>query len=491
MKKAVPPILLQVRQYLAEENVEGYLVGGYIRDSLLGRTSADLDFAVRGDAAAVARAISAALRGKYLVLDEVNRVYRVVLGRRGPCLDFSSFQRIEEDLARRDFTIDAMALGSEHWQYMVAAENLVDPFGGVADLGASHLRTVSDRVFVEDAVRLLRAVRLAGELGMTISAGTEGLMRRDAALVSGIPGERVRDELVRIFSIPGVARWVKLMERTGVLLAVFPELVPAKGFEQKGVHHWDVLTHSLNTLGAAEFMIRQGPWEYAGEDLLAPVPWTDEITTHFSQRVGKGSTRATMLRIASLFHDVAKPQTKTVEAGGKWHFFGHAPQGARTARSALERTRFSRREAELVELEIVHHLRPWQMAQGGLPTRRAIYRYFRDTGDAGIDIFLLSLADFLATHGPALDLDEWNRQVGLMKYVFEEHRMQARSGDTRIIDGHDMILSLGLKPGPVVGKLLAAVDEARATGEIGSREEALQFARDRMLAMNGAKGEGR
>jgi len=476
-----PSSLKAVADILAQSGVDAYIVGGYLRDALLGRKGADIDFAVAGDAGNTARMVADRIGGRYVVLDEANRVYRVAVaeGDRALCFDFSAFDGdINSDLARRDFTVDAMAVRVGDWAGEGFSEKAIDPFGGMRDISAGRLRTVADSVFRDDPARLLRAVRLAGELGLTMTPETEALVRRDVDMVSNVAGERVRDELVKVLSLYQASRLVSRMNELGLLVAVFPELGPAKGFEQNGVHYWDVLDHSLNTVAAAEFLVRQGEWEFASQDVLSSVPWSEESVAHFGSRVGKASTRAVMLKIAALFHDVAKPQTKLVQEDGRWHFFGHASLGAGIIKSVLERTRFSRREVEMVETEVTHHLRPWQLTQGEIPTRRAVYRYFRDTGDTGIDIFFLSLADYLATHGPRVSLEDWQRQVRLMEHVFAE-RMRQRDESTpiRIIDGHDMMLSLGLKPGPVLGRILAVVDEARATGEINTREEALAFAR--------------
>ncbi|MDO8472595.1 MAG: HD domain-containing protein [Dehalococcoidia bacterium] len=484
-----PPSIAAMHELLLQLRMEAYLVGGYVRDSLLGRESPDIDMAVRGDALYVARTMAEELGGRFVLLDRDNNIGRVVfnLPKGYLCLDISSYaDSIESDLARRDFSVDAMAVEVSDWIARGPSARLIDPYQGRADADARLLRAIGDSVFRDDPVRLLRVLRLGSELGLRIEQETELLIRRDATLVASVPGERVREELVRILNVSGAAGSLVRMHQMGLLLAVFPELTPASGFEQNGAHTWDVLTHSLNTVLAAEYLIRQGDWEYGPEDLKSGVEWPEETSAHFAGQVGHGSTRATMLKLAALFHDVAKPQTKSVHEGGKWHFYGHPQVGAALVRSALERLRFSNREIELVETEVLHHLRPAQMTQGDVPTRRAVYRYFRDTGGAGRDVFFLALADYLATYGPRLDSIDWERQTGLMRHVFAECRRQgAETTDRKLIDGHDMIVSFGLVPGPHLGALLAAVEEAQAAGEISTREEALALVQ-RQIESGGA-----
>jgi poly(A) polymerase len=193
-----------------------------------------------------------------------------------------------------------------------------------------------------------------------------------------------------------------------------------------------------------------------------------------------------LLKLAALLHDVAKPQTKAVAEDGRVHFLGHGRLGAAVAAGILERLRFSGKEIKLVEVMVREHLRPTQMSQEGLPTHRAIYRYFRDTEGAGIDTLFLSLADHLATRGPNLEISGWREHARVVEYVLSQHFAQERLiVPTKLISGHDLINTFGLNPGPKIGKLLEAVREAQASGEITTREEALSYIREHRLTKAG------
>ncbi|GAH96198.1 unnamed protein product [marine sediment metagenome] len=266
------------------------------------------------------------------------------------------------------------------------------------------IRTVAETAFESDAARLLRAVRLAAELGFSIDKETEALIRRQSYLIARVAGERVRDELLRLLAIPQAEQLLPYLDKLGLITAMIPELAQAKGVEQPKEHFWNVFDHSLRTVIAVDFLLRQGICEYASEEVLAAAPWSAELAQHFALEVSSGSTRRLLLKLAALLHDIAKPQTKAIDARGRMRFLGHAKEGAVITATILERLRFSAKEVKLVETMVRYHLRPGQMTQNELPSPRAIYRYFRDTEEAGIDILFLSLADHLATRGPQLNM---------------------------------------------------------------------------------------
>ena len=249
-------LLATVNTLLAEQGIKSYLVGGFVRDWLLDRQTADVDIAVCGDALSIAQDVAEAVDGRYVLLDEANRVARVVVANGQTWhLDFSSFSDgIQNDLARRDFTIDAMAFELE--DLISGSAQLIDPFSGESDLNKRLVRAVNHRVFVEDSARLLRGVRLARELGFKIEPETETLIRKDCRKAKLVPGERLREELVRILALPGSGEMVRYLDDLGLLTEVVPELKELKGAEQPKEHYWDVFDHSVEAMAAAEFLLR-------------------------------------------------------------------------------------------------------------------------------------------------------------------------------------------------------------------------------------------
>ncbi|MFC2057139.1 CCA tRNA nucleotidyltransferase [Chloroflexota bacterium] len=490
-------LLSKVGDFFAGQDIEVYVVGGFVRDLLLERDTADIDIAVASDALEVAPKVATALGGKYVLLDEVNRVGRVVLMNKGAPsskvkleLDFSTFKgKIEQDLARRDFTINAIAVSLSQFRKGFSDVQLVDPFNGWEDLRQGIIRVVAETAFASDAARLIRAVRLAAELGFSIDMKTETLIQHYSYLIASVAGERVREELLRLLSIPGGGKFLTYLDELGLLTAVFPELVQTKEVRQPKEHFWDVFDHSLQTVTAVDFLLRQGAWEYAGGEVLAAVPWSAVLAQHFDQEISSGSTRRSLLKLAAFLHDVSKPQTKAL-VNGRIRFLEHAKEGAAIAANILEKLRFSTKEIKLVEMLVRHHLRPSQMSQGGLPTHRAIYRYFRDTEEASIDTLFLNLADHLATRGPNLDLANWQEHTRLVDYVIGQHFNQENIvHPPKLVDGHDIINIYSMIPGPEVGEVLEAVREAQASGEVATRQEALSFLDRLVTSPRSLKGE--
>ena len=492
-------LLTKLSNLLAEQDIQSYVVGGFVRDVLLGRDTADIDIAVAADALEIAPRVATALGGKYVPLDRINRVGRVILVDKGESstkgqwkLDFSTVKgTIEQDLAQRDFTIDAIAVDLSQLGKDYTDVPLIDPFNGWNDLHQGAIRTVAETAFESDAARLLRAVRLAAELGFSIDKETEALIRRQSYLIARVAGERVRDELLRLLAIPQAEQLLPYLDKLGLITAMIPELAQAKGVEQPKEHFWNVFDHSLKTVIAVDFLLRQGAWpkdsgsgeKHTSEEVLAATPWSAELAQHFALEVSSGSTRRLLLKLAALLHDIAKPQTKAIDAQGRMRFLGHAKEGAAITATILERLRFSAKEVKLVETMVRYHLRPGQMGQNELPSPRAIYRYFRDTEEAGIDILFLSLADHLATRGPQLNMAQWQEHSRIVNYVLTQRFEQAALVvPPKLVDGHDLINIFGMSPGPKIGEFLEQVHEAQASGEVATREEALSYIRERLLS---------
>lgn len=490
MQTDIVLILNKISSLLDRQEYQSYAVGGLIRDWFLDRETNDLDIVVNGNAIDIASEVAKAMKGKFVLLDDVNGIARVVVskGEQIWYVDLSSFSDgVESDLTRRDFTINAMAAELKQFVNVVSRRlkqneeivkqsgmKLIDPFSGEKDLKNGIIRSVSEKIFEVDAVRMLRAVRLADELNFAIDPKTEALIRCHSHLVSKVPGERIREELLKIVNLSNTAHYLYYLDELSLLLALVPELAEGKGVEQPKLHFWDVFDHSLQTVAAIEFLIREHDWEYGSEEILTDAPWLDRVKEHLDEEVSSGSTHRTLLKLGGLFHDVAKPMTKSVDNAGRTHFYGHAKEGADMTAAILGRLRFSNREISLVESLVYHHLRPMQMSSEGMPTQRAIYRYFRDVDDAGIDILILALADYLASRGPLLDMEEWKKHCRLINYILtERERQQAKILPAKLVDGHDLINTFSLTPGPLIGELLDLVQEAQAGGELTTKEEAL------------------
>ncbi|UCG55307.1 MAG: HD domain-containing protein, partial [Dehalococcoidia bacterium] len=378
-------LLSRLEDSLANYDIRAYVVGGFLRDLVIERDTADIDIALEADVLQIVPRLADNLGGKFVSLDERNKICRIVLsgvntypGDKQRQIDFSTIENdIKDDLSRRDFTIDAMATDLNKIVKGAATSDIIDPFNGLQDIEKQVIKTTSDTVFKKDAVRLLRAVRLADELSFTISPATEDLMRRNCHLIATVAGERVREELLRLLVNVESSRLLLYIDDLGLLTNLIPELVEAKGVEQPKEHQWTVFNHSVRAIDAIDFVLRKGNWQYTSIEVLNYINWSSELAEYFKVKVSSGSDRRLLLKLAALLHDIAKPQTKMINAQGKIRFRGHPKQGAPIAASILERLRFSTREVKLISAIVYHHLRPVQTSHDESPTSSAIYRYFR------------------------------------------------------------------------------------------------------------------
>jgi tRNA nucleotidyltransferase/poly(A) polymerase len=482
LEPAVRDLLVTAASQLSGR--EGYLVGGSLRDGLLRLAVRDLDLAVDGDSVEYARALADRLGADFALLDDERGTARVILRDAAVAeIDVTRLQgEIQRDLAFRDFTIDALAVSLADIA-LGGAPEIIDPLGGTEDLGRKMVRLVSEQALIDDPLRLLRAVRLAVQLDFTADPSTADAVRRHAGRIVQAAPERQRDELAHMLSTHHAAEALRLLDGFGLLELLLPEVAAGRGVTQPKEHHWDVFDHNVETVATLDWMLSPEAPQAAPErdfyralwDALGFLP---SLRAHFAEEVSDRRSRAALLKFAGLLHDVAKPETRAPDETGRIRFFGHSERGAETARAILRRFRFSRREVDLVSMMVDEHLRPGQLGQDAPPTRRALFRYFRDTRSAAESILFLFLADGLAARGPRTTLDAWERQVRYVAHVLaRRHEDETIAKPQRLVSGDDLITALGLGPGPEIGRVLAAIEDAQGAGEITTREEAIEFAR--------------
>lgn len=480
-------LLARVAELLRDLGAPAYLVGGAVRDRLLdsSRPAYDLDFAVAGDGLAIARRVADALGAAFYALDAGRGVGRVVLS--APLASQAGSQRVvdvarfqgpdlQADLAGRDFTINAMALDVVH-----DPPRLIDPHDGRADLQARRLRAVSPTAMRHDPVRGLRAVRLAAQLGFDIEPATQALIRAAVPGLAEVSAERIHEELVKILSTPGVAGSLRKLDDLGLLAHVLPEVTALRGLAQTAPHRWDAYEHTLQTVDALEDLL-----PINGNALCPDVPFPVQVAEHLDQVLTGGQSRRTLLTLAALLHDVGKPATASTGPAGQVHFFNHERVGAEMAAATLRRLRFSSVAARLVESVVRHHLRPLQLAWGGGASPRAIHRYFRATGETGIEIALLSLADQRATKGLGTADDQYPVLLAVVRALLEAYyqRQPTVVAPRPLLSGRDLKRQFGLPQGPDIGRLLDGLREAQAVGEVATRAQARAWVEERIRAWN-------
>ena len=490
------PTLAQLRGAIGDR-AGIYLVGGMLRDELLGRTKTtgkplDIDLAVGSGAAALSRKLARGFSATAFTLHEATQVFRVAVpARRGKAamqIDIAQIQGrdILEDLARRDFTANAIALPLAPG----AQDGWIDPHEGIAAIRRRILSPVSAGGLKDDPVRVLRAFRLAATLDLDLSAAALAAARGARGLLRTVAGERLRVELLGLLATPS-AQALETMDAAGILTAVFPELEPSRRCAIAYYGKGGVLRHALNAVARFDFLLEALPKIYP--------KFTEPIRAHLASSLGGNDAHAALLRLAVLLHDVAKPATAR-RIGGRLRFFGHEAKGAEMSEVILRRLRFSKDEIAMVSAAVRHHLRPGNLAASGTITDKAAFRFFRDLGPHSVDLLLLCWAD----HSSYLKPVALGRILGRVGAEPRPGSRGPRSAEARKtlfhlqvvslliarnferpdlvrpkrwLDGREIMKTLGLAPGPRIGEILAALEEAQVEGKLADKVSAIRFIR--------------
>ncbi len=496
------PLLDKIRAALPD--VELYLVGGAVRDAMLSRLSLDLDLVAASDGIKLARRVANALAADVFPLDEARDTGRVIVtladGSREK-IDIATYRgdSLEEDLHNRDFTVNALAVD-------LRTMSLLDPLSGAADLRSKKLRACKETSMSDDPIRILRGIRQAAAFGFQIEPSTRQAMKSAAPLIGQVSSERVRDELFRLLEGAQASASVRALEMLGVLHHILPELDAMKGVAQPDPHIHDVWEHTLQVLAALDGILSAMSIGYdpeATNDLFTGLlvlrlgRYREQYAEHFSRQLNTDRSVRGLLFFTALYHDVAKPHCITKDENGRIRFWGHDEKGAEMAAERARALSFSNDEIERMTAIIKHHMRihfhtSRKDGEGKDPSRRAIYRFFKDSGEAGLDLILLALADLRATHGNTLKQETWTAVLDVCRIFLENYweRPEEVVAPPKLIDGNEVMRELGLEPGPRVGEALEAIREGQATGKVSTRVEAVEFGRKWLEESQALKGNG-
>jgi putative nucleotidyltransferase with HDIG domain len=441
-----------------------WLVGGAVRDALLGRPTFDLDIAVEGDVADAARTLARAARGPVFELSDAFGAWRVMARDRSWQVDLSPLRggSLETDLALRDFTVNAIAEPLE-------GGPRVDPHGGEQDLASRRLRAVGPRSLSADPLRVVRLVRLAAEIALEPDPATTALARASAPVVAAVAQERVFAELKRILAGSAVITSLARMDDLGLTSAILPELQALHGVEQNRYHHADVHTHTIEVLEHVVALQADPAAVFGAEH-------ADAIAALLAEPLAEDVDRGLALRLGALLHDVAKPATLGHRDDGTPTFLGHDRAGAELTRAVLTRLRASEKLKAHTSALARHHLRLGFLVHEAPLSRRALYRYLKTCEPVEVDVTLLSVADRFATRGR-------KAQESIAKHLHVAREVlpaalqwRAQGRPAPLVRGDALAAALELENGPELGRLLAEIDEARFAGEVSTDDEAVALA---------------
>lgn len=452
-----------IAESLSEESATVWFVGGSIRDALLGIEVVDIDLAVDGDAKLAARRIHNALGGDIFSLSDRFGTWRV-LSTDGLQIDITALRgsTIDDDLAMRDFTVNAMAVPVSH------RDRLIDMFNGRADLERRVLRVLGESAYKDDPLRPLRMARFAAQLQFAPDRETRMLTHRYAGAVTSASAERVFAELKMLIGGDHALDGVRKLEVFGLLDAIIPELGELRGVEQSVYHHLDAWEHTLEVLERAIDIVAD-PEPVFGDHAAA-------LRREIDLPLGDQLSRAEALRWGALLHDVAKGRTRVVTDEGRVGFPGHDKLGAEMCREILGRLNASEKLTRYVAALTRHHLRLGFLVHKQPLDDREVFRYLKKCAPVEVEVGVLSVADRLATRGRKAE-EAIAAHTDLAVSITERAIDWRADPPKSPIRGDELADALGIDRGPVIGELLARIEEECYLGAVTSSDDAIDFAR--------------
>ena len=479
--------------FILKDIHEGYLVGGSIRDLLTKDCEfCDRDISIKG-AEQFAQKIAAQFDATYITLDSANKIYRVVLKDKVNYLDISELQgsSIEEDLKRRDFTINAIA-------YNLAEDKFTDVTGGLDDIKNKVLRHIDEKNFEDDPLRVLRAFRFYAVTGFSMTPELESALKKYMPLALNPAKERINYEIMKLFGGTFTAVALLKMYEFGLLERIFPCVIDIKKVPPNSHHHLDLIHHVIETVKQIEII-------YANLDGFEK--------EHMDAIDFGGFSRINHLKLAGFLHDIGKFSTWTIEGGkyeGKYEgkydesicsgnkfeclydkpeyqecnvrhrFIKHDDVGSKMVVPLLRDLKFSKKQIEYISSMIKNHIYPSNVIAAPELSEKVMMRYIRKMGTNGGDNIILAKADRLSARGGDITEEIINANLsGLQKLLdFYLSKKDSLKPLPKLIDGSEIMELLGIKQSPLLGEIIKSLKEAQLNGDINTKEEAIKFVKE-------------
>jgi len=470
-------ILEHILNISKEKKLRVYLVGGALRDLFIKqdyyKRVIDWDFAVKSGALEFAKQLARKIDAHYVVLDETHKTARVIYHKAAQefRLDFTDFRAktLRGDLKKRDFTINSLCVEVQDLFYGRA--EIIDYFNAITDIKNKKLKITSKENFKDDPLRILRGYAFCCQWGFCFDQQTSALVKNNVFRIADVSSERIAEELAKILSGRSAYKHILQMDSFGVWDVILPEIKALRGVDQGLFHHLDVWDHSLESLAQLEKLLKVLPEKI-------PAEFADRVKAYLAEELCGNRSRLWLLKLACLLHDIAKPQTRFVGDDHKVHFYTHEKQGSLIVRKIGKRLKLSRKEIYVLSNMVLYHLRAGQLVNRR-PSKRSKFRFIRDTGENAVLILLLTIADRWAMQGNLSKTKNFIfYEEELFKIIIEFFQMESVINKTeKLIDGNELMSLLGLAKGPIIGKILAQIEEAQAINSVRSKQQAEEFAR--------------
>jgi poly(A) polymerase len=463
--RKIPRISL-IAALARKRNINVWLVGGFLRDTYLGRRKqlCDFDFCVEKNTLSVVKEFAKSISAKFIVLDDAQKSYRVILKKKNIVYTYDfSLMRAEsfrDDLALRDFSINTLAVNLKG-----PRNKLIDYFGAREDIDSKLIRVIGNQVLRHDPLRILRAFSFAANYCFSIEHKTLDAIIKYRRLIKKVSSERINEELFKILGAESSFKTIKMMSDLKIIDEVIPCITRTRRVFQGAYHHLDVWEHSLETLRQFELLYSR------------KLKRNQEILAYILENVSSGHRRLQILKLSCILHDIGKPQARK-RVKKKTIFHTHEKIGYALAEKFAIALRFSLREIDILKKLIFWHLRPGYLADQINPSKRAIYHFFRDTGEEGVAVILLSLSDWRATRGPLTNAQKRKRHEKIMFGLIDEYFLEKKKKPLpKIVDGHDIMRKFKIGSGPVIGVILKKIKEEQALGKLKNKSDAYRLAK--------------
>ena len=453
----------KIRTYFILKDIhKGYLVGGSLRDIFMNRCYKDRDITTI-NAENYAKKLAEKFGGTFIILDNENKIYRVVLKDKENFIDISELRgmNIQEDLSQRDFTINAIAYDLEN-------DTLIDTTNGISDINSKTLRAIKEENFIDDPLRILRAYRFMATTEFTPDKELTYIIKKHLHLISQPAKERIQDEIMKLFGGKNISQTLIKMYEDGILEIIFPCVKDIKKIPPNSHHHLNLIHHIIET-------VRQIELQYNDAN--------DDVKTHLDRIDFGGYPRINHLKLAGFLHDIGKPYTWTIEDNGRHRFIKHDIKGAELAKKLLKDLKFSNKQNDYITEMISKHIYPSNVISAPEADNKIFMRYIRKMGNNVIDNIILAKADRLSAQGPDVTKEMIESNInGLNKLLdFYLEVKDTLQPIPKLIDGNEIMELLGIDRSPVLGKIINELKEAQINGDVTTREDAEKFVKNYSL----------
>ena len=450
-------VIKLIKPYLTD--VEAYIVGGFVRDILMNKKSPDRDLILCGcDVEKFSRELADKLNAHFIELDSVNKIYRIVLENKIDYIDITMpiENDFEKDIKRRDLTINAIA-------YNLKTSEIIDLVGGVDDIKNKKIKGICDKNFEDDPLRLLRIFRFYAKTGFEIDESLIELSKRLYKRINEPAKERVTVELLKMFEGKYCDLALLKLDECGLLEEIFPIYKEVKKIPPNSHHHLDLIHHLIESVRQVQMIYEK----------------SSEEVKNYLETIKYGSVQElAFLKLATFLHDIGKPSCWTIEEDTLRHrFIKHDEIGSKLVVPILKDLKFSKKQIQYVQTLIKYHIYPSSMVSAEDVTDKAFMKFYRKMEGYVIDLIILAMADRLSARGEKITEDIVNKNINALTKLLNDYLEMRKNIKPleKLLDGRDIMELLNIKQGPQLGEIVNALKEAQISGNVTTKEEAINF----------------